>query len=176
MGPKQAIRTCLRKWVTFSGRAPRSEYWWFFLFVMVTSAILTAVDTALFGGMADDPQSPAQSPLASLFQLAMFLPLLAAGWRRLHDSGRPGWYLVLPVLVSAVFVLLIMVGAVMVAGSVPHVGDAAPQGAVEQFAWAGLSVTLLIGFLQIVAFILLLWWLTRPSAPEANRFGPAPLS
>ena len=73
----QAITTCMSKYATFSGRARRSEYWWFYLFTLILSwgASLVAGDT-----------------LAFIVNLAFLLPILAAGARRLHDTGRSGWW------------------------------------------------------------------------------------
>lgn len=87
----ESIRVCLVKYADFSGRASRSEFWWFALFVtLVTSAL------AYFG-----------EALASAFLIAMLLPLLAAGARRLRDSGKsPWWLLFLPAPVGGIVVLV----------------------------------------------------------------------
>ena len=74
-----AITTCMRKYATFSGRAPRSEFWWFQLFQLLVIACLAAVVESL----------------VPLGQLVLFLPGLAVGCRRLHDTGRTGWWLLL---------------------------------------------------------------------------------
>ena len=72
----ESIRLCLAKYAEFNGRASRSEFWWFTLFVtLVTSALVYLSET-----------------LASIFLIAMMLPLLAAGARRLHDIGKSGWW------------------------------------------------------------------------------------
>ena len=72
----QAVTTCLTKYVTFSGRASRSEFWWFFLFQLVVSLVLSMVSETLSG----------------LAALLLLLPSLAVGARRLHDIGRTGWW------------------------------------------------------------------------------------
>ncbi|MEZ5906561.1 MAG: DUF805 domain-containing protein [Geminicoccaceae bacterium] len=105
MGFAQAVRTCLGKYVTFSGRAGRPEYWWFILFVMLGVLVPSLIDGFVFGSEAGS-----LSPLTSLFQLLTFLPVLAAAWRRLHDSGKPGWYVLLPMAVSLVFSLAMLSG------------------------------------------------------------------
>ncbi|CAM3689776.1 DUF805 domain-containing protein [Roseateles saccharophilus] len=76
MNFQQAIQTCFSKYVDFSGRASRSEYWWFFLFVVLGCAILWRFSYALY----------------VLFALGTLLPSLAAASRRLHDTGRSGWW------------------------------------------------------------------------------------
>ena len=79
-----AIRTCLRKYFTFSGRASRSEYWWFALAVIVGSFIAGFLDGLLFGftevEYGDNSVSyESQGPLAAVFSLGTFIPLLAGG-------------------------------------------------------------------------------------------------
>jgi uncharacterized membrane protein YhaH (DUF805 family) len=72
----QAVQTCIRKYADFNGRAARPEYWWFFLFLLVVGVLLRFA-----------------SPLLALvFHLAMLVPSLAAGARRLHDTNRSGWW------------------------------------------------------------------------------------
>jgi uncharacterized membrane protein YhaH (DUF805 family) len=71
----ESIRTCLTKYVDFNGVASRSEFWWFILFVFIVSIVLNWI-SPLIGG---------------LFGLAMLLPELAVGARRLHDTGKSGW-------------------------------------------------------------------------------------
>jgi uncharacterized membrane protein YhaH (DUF805 family) len=81
MGFGDAVRTCFAKYVDFKGRASRPEYWWFFLsYVIVYFAALVigaAIDT---------------TALIVLAGLGYILPLLAAAVRRLHDTGRSGWW------------------------------------------------------------------------------------
>ena len=72
----QAISTCFAKYATFSGRALRPEFWWFFLF-----QILISIGASMIS-----------ETLSALFSLALLLPALAVGARRLHDIGRSGWW------------------------------------------------------------------------------------
>ena len=98
MGFGQAISTCLRKYVTFSGRANRPEYWYFLLFLLLFSMAMVVVDISLFGtvetvdGISGDAEF---APFSSLFSLAMLLPSLAALFRRLHDTDRSGWWILI---------------------------------------------------------------------------------
>lgn len=82
-----AIRTCFQKYVTFSGRAQRSEFWWFALFSILGSFILGIVDAILFGWASEDPQV-----LNAIFSLVLFLPSISVAVRRLHDTDRTGWW------------------------------------------------------------------------------------
>ena len=86
----QAIKSCLGQYATFSGRASRSEYWWFFLF-----QVLVMVATGMLGDVIN-----------GLASLALLLPALAVGTRRLHDIGRTGWWQLLLLTGIGFFVLL----------------------------------------------------------------------
>lgn len=83
----EAISVCFSKYVTFSGRASRSEYWFFALFCLLLGLAATVVDAAVFS-VSDD-----LSPVNALTSLALFLPSLAVGVRRLHDINRSGWWI-----------------------------------------------------------------------------------
>lgn len=87
----EAIKTCFSKYATFSGRAIRSEYWWFTLFLFLGGFALGLVDAVLFSAIIADA-----SPISSLFSLATFIPALAVTARRLHDSNRSGWWQIAP--------------------------------------------------------------------------------
>ena len=86
----QAISTCLNKYATFSGSASRSELWWFFLFQLLVSLIASAVNDKVGG----------------LVNLALLLPALAVGARRLHDFGKSGWWQLLMLTGIGLFVLI----------------------------------------------------------------------
>ncbi len=83
----EAIKTCFNKYATFSGRASLSEYWYFFLFTFLLSCI------------------PVVNFIAGL---ALLIPGLAVGVRRLHDTGKSGlWYLICLIPFVGSIVLLI---------------------------------------------------------------------
>ena len=84
MNPVQAVRSCFRQYAGFSGRASRSEFWWWYLFIGVGYWI-----TAGLGGSFEG----APNILFVLFQCAIFIPTLAVGVRRLHDRGWRGWWM-----------------------------------------------------------------------------------
>lgn len=102
---KDAVRTCFQKYITFSGRASRSEYWWFVLFTLLASFVLSFIDFSL--GFQGNVQ-----PLSALFSLAVFLPSIAVAVRRLHDRDMTGWWILI-VLVPLLGALVLMVLFVM---------------------------------------------------------------
>ena len=73
---QESVRVCLSKYADFSGRASRSEYWWFALFVF-----LAGLGTSMISEM-----------LGGVLGLAMLLPSIAVATRRLHDTNRSGWW------------------------------------------------------------------------------------
>lgn len=100
MNFQEAITSGFRHYVNFSGRAPRSAYWYWVLFVVLVSIGLGILDRAVF------PYSEI-SPLSTIWSLAVFLPGLAVAIRRLHDLDRSGWWTLL-VLTGIGAILLII--------------------------------------------------------------------
>ena len=84
MGFGEAIQSVFSKYATFSGRARRSEYWYFVLLQVIVTAVLN--------GLYSATESVAFSAILVLFDLALLVPSLAVCWRRLHDIGRSGAY------------------------------------------------------------------------------------
>ena len=95
----------LKNYVGFSGRSRRSEYWYFTLFYLVIAIVLSVLDGIVFGGSVDGKGTPV---LSGLFMLAMLLPSIAVGIRRLHDTDRSGWWLLMG-LVPLVGVIVLIV-------------------------------------------------------------------
>ncbi|PWR02277.1 DUF805 domain-containing protein [Meridianimarinicoccus roseus] len=93
-----AIRKCFSDYATFTGRAPRPEFWWFFLFGMLGKVAFSILDTAVF---AADTAGRQVGVFGALFSLAVLLPTIAVGVRRLHDLDKSGWWyllILIPVL------------------------------------------------------------------------------
>ncbi|GAA1764412.1 DUF805 domain-containing protein [Nocardioides hankookensis] len=88
-----SVRTCLQKYATFSGRASRSEFWWFVVFNAVVATAALVLDSAL--GLTWSDQV---GPISLVVRLALLLPLLAVGARRLHDADLSGWWLLLALI------------------------------------------------------------------------------
>lgn len=80
-----AVKSCLKRYVQFSGRACRSEYWYWTLATIVLAFILAFVT-----GDFSNPEGES-SLVSDLYSLAIFLPGLAVFVRRMHDIGRSGW-------------------------------------------------------------------------------------
>ena len=98
----EAIRTCFRKFGTFSGRASRSEFWYFQLFAILTAIVADILDRALFS-TAD----AFNGPLAWIQTVVFIVPSLAVGSRRLHDADKTGWLQLLTLTVIGLIPLIV---------------------------------------------------------------------
>ncbi len=104
-----AVRKVLSHYATFTGRASRPEFWWWILAVFLATLVTQTIDAILIGPMLgfDIGDENAGQPLSMLVSLAIFLPALAVGARRLHDMGKSGWWLLIGfVPIVGVLVLL----------------------------------------------------------------------
>jgi uncharacterized membrane protein YhaH (DUF805 family) len=93
----EAVKSVFSQYAGFSGRARRSEYWYFTLFNFIV--------TGVFSVLSSVTGSTIFSVLSGLFSLAVLIPGIAVCIRRLHDIGKSGWYLL--------FVLIPLVGAII---------------------------------------------------------------
>jgi len=82
----------LKKYAVFKGRARRKEYWMFFLFNLIIAFVLGMVE----GFLGINPTG-GQSILADIYQLAVLLPSIAVGIRRMHDVNKSGWFILVPI-------------------------------------------------------------------------------
>tara|TARA_Y100000815_G_C13267951_1_gene471846 strand:- start:24 stop:638 length:615 start_codon:yes stop_codon:yes gene_type:complete len=100
-GFQDSVRTVFKRYALFQGRSRRPEFWWFVLFSFIANLVASMVDLMLFG--AND-----FSPLSTLFSLAVLVPSLAVGARRLHDTGRSGWWQLLGLIPIIGWIILII--------------------------------------------------------------------
>ena len=99
----EAVKAGFQNYVNFTGRATRSEFWYWALFVFLVSIATSAIDYVLFpeGWVA---------PISTLVGLAMFLPNLSVTVRRLHDLDRSGWWVLLALIPIVGMIVLIIWG------------------------------------------------------------------
>ena len=99
----ESIQTVFQKYAVFEGRARRSEYWWFYLAYAIVNAVLSGLGQALSGsGMGT-----AVSVLSGIIGLACLVPTIAVTTRRLHDTGKSGWWQLLYLTCIGSIVILI---------------------------------------------------------------------
>ncbi len=142
-----AVKTVYSNYATFSGRASRAEYWYFFLFTIIAGAALSAIDATL----------------ASAFSIANFVPNIAVAVRRLHDTNRSGKLIIALIAVEVILFLVVVVSfAVGLSGAISGVSDAATGG----------SIGVLIGVVLFVALAIYWIYLMAKRGDEGpNRFG-----
>lgn len=99
-----AIQHGFSNFADFSGRTPRSLFWWWVLFVFALLFVFGIIDYAIMDSLTSDPTG---RPLSLLATLVLLLPNLGMGVRRLHDTGRSGWWILIG-LVPFVGVLLLI--------------------------------------------------------------------
>jgi uncharacterized membrane protein YhaH (DUF805 family) len=161
----KAIVSGFRGAFTYKGRARRPEYWWFFLFVFAGALSVGLIEMALLGR--------GSSTLVTLFQLVIFLPFLAVGWRRLQDTGRPGWWLLVPV---AIVVISTLVSGSLTRTMMERVVADGDPASFSGLMGDGMSagIVALAGFAQLLAGLVIIWWMSRPSQRGPNAYGPEP--
>ena len=151
MSPIDWAMRPLKKYATFSGRAPRAEYWWFYLAYILLYVLLTILTrvSSIFG-------------ILGIVYLALIIPMIAVGVRRLHDTDRSGWWLLAPAVPY-------LIGIVMV---FPAIMAGAAGG--NPFGMASLGaagIFFLIGFVMaIVVFI----FTVLPGTKGPNKYGEDP--
>jgi uncharacterized membrane protein YhaH (DUF805 family) len=96
----EAVKSVLTNYVGFSGRARRSEYWFFVLFFVLAVIVASVIGGLIRFGL-----------LGLLVELALLLPYLAVTIRRLHDTGRSGWWILIG-LIPLVGAIVLIVFAV----------------------------------------------------------------
>jgi len=108
-------------------------------------------------------------PIAPIFSLAVFLPHLAVAFRRMHDTGRSGIYAILPFLLMLCAVLVLVFGV--------GIASSFAAGGSLDLLFTRATLLLLIPTLAVlfISPLLVLWWLTRPSQPGTNQYGPNPV-
>ena len=89
---QESIRVCFTKYADFNGRAGRPEYWWFALFIIITSLIMSKLSPTLGG----------------VYSLATLLPSIAAAARRLHDTNRSGWWQLIAIVPVVGIIVLVV--------------------------------------------------------------------
>ncbi|MEI6665354.1 MAG: DUF805 domain-containing protein [Chloroflexota bacterium] len=159
-----AIRTGFQKYVVFKGRASRPEFWYWILFTIVAGIVLGIIEGILH----------TRNLLQTLFNLAVFLPTLAVSIRRLHDTGRSGWFLLflyVPWIVGFVF---LAVGAGLgIAAAFTGVSEDARSGAVA-LGGAAIISALIGAVLCLAGFAFSIYIMAKRGDLAPNAYGPPP--
>ena len=106
-----SIKSCLDKYATFRGRAPRSEYWWFWTFYVLTEFV-TMIVFGFIGYLCCDVAGMMIAGYIGAFlsSLMLFLPMLSVFVRRLHDTNHSGWwyFIAFVPLIGGIWILVLL--------------------------------------------------------------------
>ena len=97
-----AIDKAFRNYFNFSGRSNRSEFWYFFLFILIGNFLTHLIDTYIIGYHPDE-----MGIVSGIFFLATAFPQLSLTFRRLHDTGKSGWWFLLSFTIIGLIPLLV---------------------------------------------------------------------
>lgn len=159
---------CWKNYATFTGRARRSEFWFFQLFNYLISlglGILGAIFNEITG-------IEVFSVFSTLYGLAVFIPNLAVAVRRLHDTNHSGWWVLayyVPGIITFVF-LIVGIVQVMSQYSFYTLDQIEP----EDLPWGAITGFCVSGVVAFVFLVLLLVWMCTNSQPGANKYGANP--
>ena len=181
MGFWESVRTCFRKYFDFKGRARRSEYWWYCLFSVVACLIWALFGTLLLAlpvGMAVQHVSGNETAGLTTMIIILCIPLLflvlpsiSVQVRRLHDTGRSGWWMVASIIIE------------IVAAALPFTlfgSDAIDFDFMEEFSRsfelstaAGVADVVLTIATNAMSIILIVFSIFDSHKTE-NKYGPSP--
>ena len=151
MSPVDWAKRPIEKYADFSGRAPRAEYWWFVLATIIAYIVVMIVDSILgLDGMAGP-----YGLLSLVLMLALLVPSLSVTVRRLHDTNRSGWWMLVAII--PYFIMGVLAGGAIASGSMG--------------ALAGVG---LISLVALAGAIVLLVFMVLPGTTGDNRFGADP--
>lgn len=147
----EAIGEDFFNFANFRGRASRAEYWWWVLFAFVVAFVAGVLDFAIFYGWE-------MGPFSLITGIALFLPGLSVTVRRLHDTNRSGWWILLPLGGG----ILVLIGFIAALATNPF----------DPFGGAGLALVGLPVLVALATWILIIVWTILPSNPGNNPYGP----
>lgn len=153
--PVDAFVRFWKKYATFSGRASRSEYWWWYLIGFIVNAILSSLSRV------EGLTGQIFSVLASVWGLAILIPTLALLWRRLHDTNRSGLWAFAPIVFWIAGAVLLLTGAFTLSNA-----DAGQTGIATVGGFQLIIAAMLFGAGAVITLILTL----LPSNPAGERF------
>jgi len=161
LGFMEAVKICFNKFFDFTGRARRSEYWWFVLFQILVSIPCTILDELL-------DYAVGFSGINTIASLALLFPALSVTWRRLHDTGRSGWW-------YGISCILLVIGAIIGFIMVTVKSSSSFDDAVFSVLFGASSVAVWIPIIASVILAIFCFVFTLlDSHTTENKYGPSP--
>ena len=157
-----AIKTVLSKYADFKGVASRPEYWWWWFFTVIAAVALGSTS----GTMQDS--TTAVSGIAGAWSLGTFIPTLAVTWRRYHDSGLSGkWLLMTYILPIILLIVAVVIAFPLIANEMDMNGRITPSALPGLIGAAAVPI---IGGLAIWIFNFVVLLRPSKSAAEGNKY------
>ena len=172
-----AIKTCFKKYCVFTGRARRSEYWYWTLFNILVSIGISVLQgalsiPALLKGSGSESASLIGTVLSVIWVLAVLLPSLGVSVRRLHDTNHSGWWLLI-IYVIEIAALVLLAASLATSWASLLTGDVEmPTAENMNLPCAVIGLVLLL--LTFVLEIVMLVWYIKNSTAGTNKYGPNP--
>lgn len=155
----EAIKSVFSKYATFSGRARRSEFWYFFLFNLLVSFVLNLI--------------PHFTIVSGLWALAILIPSLAVMVRRLHDIGKSGWTYLYFLIPSLLFIGYWFYLIFQYIGAGYNLDEESVAAIITSNSSASL-ITCILLLVSLIAAIIFIVLMARDSQPGENKWGPNP--
>lgn len=159
----EAIKSVFSKYATFSGRARRSEFWYFFLFNFLVSFVLGLI--------------PFLSVVSGLWTLAVLIPSIAVAVRRFHDIGKSGWTYLYFLIPSFLFIGYIFYFVIKTALPYIKAGYDVDAEFIAYLLTTNSSSLAIIGILMLISLItsiIFIVLMAKDSEPGENQWGPNP--
>ena len=186
LGFWEAVKICWSKYADFTGRARRSEYWWFCLFttIVILIPVLVMIIFLAIGSSASEGAGSmlwyAPALIAMLvigvIGLALIIPSLAVQTRRLHDTGRSGWWVVWNIIMSVVasFAEVAAFGLSNYYEATPTPSDIDMFKAIMENSMGLFIVVALLYLINLGISIAVFVFSLLDSHREENKYGPSP--
>lgn len=168
MNPIEAVVSCFKKYFDFKGRARRSEFWWFILFVLVINWVLSFLSLWV----------PALGYVSMAVWLAVLIPHFAVLTRRVHDSGHSGWWIAATAMFMLCYygILFYLIGGNFAAfnnpGDMMEMSETLTQTVANTPGVAMAMVA--IALITLVLFLITLVFALQDSQWQTNKYGPSP--
>ena len=157
----EAIKSVFSKYASFSGRARRSEFWYFFLLNFLVGIVLSLI--------------PVVSFLSAIWTLVILIPFLAVTVRRFHDIGKSGWYYLVPIIPALAYMGYLVYYVLKV---IKETGDSFNDvNAITQHIMdnpSGIITIVALFLLSLITWIIWIVWMAKDSEPGENKWGPNP--
>lgn len=189
----EAIRSNIAECLNFQGRAPRSAYWWYILFITLGSIVTFILDFAIFWPPLDQmPEFLAVNfgsisdfyinvmPITTFWYLLNYLPMLAVGVRRMHDCDRPGWWFIATVIFVTImsFVVFNVVGPqsaeMMMVAFNSNSSVQELQAVMARMEDVNRTSSILSGIQTLPSLLIIIWMATK-GTDGPNQYGEDPL-